>query len=161
MQLDLPMLVPDNPAPGKHSINPPKYLLYQDVLCGLLDKHVIPFLYAQHYRHAADELENCAKRNPYWQTLFKVQAALCDLLELKSDLGIQIRATYKQDDREVLKYLATERIPEVKRRAERFMSLYREQWYDENKIFGLDVFDIRMGGLLQRIDAAISASKDI
>ena len=49
---------------------------------------------------------------------------------------------------------------QMKKLAEEFVAAYRTQWMEENKIFGLDVFDLRMGGLLQRIQSAINRLND-
>lgn len=87
--------------------------------------------------------------------LFETQAALCSLLELKSSIGIEIREAYLSGDKERLGKYADTLLPEIKERALRFMNVYKLQWMQENKIFGLDVFDLRMGGLLQRIEVAI------
>ena len=45
-------------------------------------------------------------------------------------------------------------LPELREAVETFVTVYRKQWMKENKTFGLDVFDIRMGGLIQRIKTA-------
>lgn len=155
MNLDLTMHVPDNHAPGGCSVNPPKYLLYQDVMCGLFDKHVMPGAYAEHYRNCADIFEQSAARNSGWESLFHTQYALSKLLELKCDAGINIRNAYQKQDKDTLAEYSRHLLPELKVRAEHFISAYRTQWMEENKIFGYDVFDLRMGGLLQRLETTI------
>ncbi|MBR2566072.1 MAG: beta-N-acetylhexosaminidase [Paenibacillus sp.] len=156
MQLDATMLVPDNAADNVHSINPPKYLLYQDIMSGLFDKHIIPKTYAEHYRNCAEQFEQCVARNPEWKQLFQTQYALSRLLELKCDAGIDIRNAYLRKDLDVLAEYCHTKLPELKQRAEQFITAYHAQWLEENKIFGLDVFDLRMGGLVQRIQTAMS-----
>jgi len=156
--LDLANLVPDNPSPGRsmgNQVNPSKYLLYQDVLYGLFDKHVLPDAYKEHYGRSASLLGAAAERNQEWSFLFETQAALCSLLELKASAGIEIREAYHRGDKEQLRNYTEMLLPEMKNRAMRFMNAYRHQWMKENKIFGMDVFDLRMGGLLQRIETAI------
>ncbi|MDQ6422149.1 hypothetical protein RB620_22210 [Paenibacillus sp. LHD-117] len=134
---------------------PGKYLLYQDVLYGLFDKHVQPAAYKEHYYRSAALLKAAAGRNPEWRSLFETQAALCRLLELKATAGIEIREAYHSSDKEELGNFVDTLLPELKARAELFVNMYKKQWMQENKIFGLDVFDLRMGGLLQRIETAI------
>ncbi|MFB9327802.1 beta-N-acetylhexosaminidase [Paenibacillus aurantiacus] len=158
MSLDLANLVPDNPLPGTsmgNQVNPSKYLLYQDVLYGLFDKHVLPEAYKEHYNRSASYLESAAGRNPQWRALFETQAALCSLLALKSSAGIEIREAYRRGDKEALIAYAESLLPELKQRCDRFMEAYRTQWMKENVMFGFDVFDLRMGGLKQRLDTAI------
>lgn len=156
MKLDLPLQVPDNTAEDNHSVNPSKYLLYQDVLCGLFDQHVVPGAYADHYQKAAQQLAECGARNSEWEQLFAVQAALCSILELKCEAGLHIRRAYRDDDRAALHEMVKQTLPEIVRRTEQFAASYRSQWHAENKIFGLEVFDIRIGGLLQRLNMAIA-----
>lgn len=155
MDMDAANLVPGNESPGRCSVNPAKYLLYQDPLCGLFDRHVIPSVYAEHYRLSADRMAEAAERNPAWRRLFDTQASLCRLLELKSEAGLLIGDAYRRGDRTSLAQFAAEMLPELADRAIRFMDAYRRQWERENKVFGLDVFDLRMGGLLQRVRTAI------
>lgn len=154
MNLDIAGLVPDNPAPGGSSVNPAKYLLYQDILCGLFDKHIVPEVYAEHYRQAASLMKEAGERNRQWKVAFETQYALCQLLELKVDAGINLRNAYLNGDQTTLKRYAHEVLPELKNRCKEFITAYRAQWLSENKIFGLDVFDLRMGGLMQRLESA-------
>lgn len=156
LNLDKTMLVPDHPPQTVHSINPPKYLLYQDVLYGLFDKHVEPATYAAHFWECADFFKRCAARNMEWRSLFETQYRLSRLLELKSGVGIGIREAYLARDTAALENYCDTVLPELRKRAEEFIEAYHRQWFEENKIFGLDAFDLRMGGLLQRVQTAIS-----
>ena len=47
-------------------------------------------------------------------------------------------------------------MPKLRSEIEHFHALFSHQWLKENKVFGLDTVDIRMGGLLQRIKRAES-----
>ncbi|WP_052427434.1 family 20 glycosylhydrolase [Neobacillus niacini] len=155
MNLDRTMLVPDHTSTDRHSLNPPKYLLYQDILCGLFDKHVIPKAYAEHFRDCAQYFGECMMRNPKWETLFQTQFALSQVLAIKSEIGIGIRNAYLVQDQEALAEYSQFVLPELKKRVEQFIEVYHNQWMEENKIFGLDVFDLRIGGLLRRIETAV------
>jgi len=155
MDLDAPGLPPGNEAPGRNSVNPPKYLLYQDVLCGLFDRHVLSGAYSEQYRLCAEKMGQAGLRNPSWYSMFTVQQELSRVLEMKSEAGLAIRGAYSAGDRKTLSRYAHESLPELKKRTEQFADAYREQWCRENKIFGLDVFDLRIGGLLQRLDSAV------
>lgn len=154
MALDLPSLTPDNPAPGRCSVNPSKYLFYQDVLMGLFDKHVAKGSYAQHYHETAETLFDAAKRNPQWKVLFETQGYLSEVLELKAELGVSLKEAYDAGDKETLRELAQETIPEVLARIEDFYESFRAQWMGENKVFGLEMTEIRIGGLKQRVQSA-------
>lgn len=155
MNLDMPMLVPDNKNPETHSINPPKYLLYQDILCGLFEKHVLTETYAKHFKNCAAFFEKCVKENPHWENVFQTQYHLSMVLEIKCNVGIHIRNAYHLKDYESLRNLNNVILPKLKERIEQFIKVYHSQWLEENKIYGLDVFDLRIGGLVQRVNSAM------
>lgn len=155
LKLDMPILTPNNPAPGKCGANPSKYILYQDILTGLLDKHIDKAAYTLHFQKCSRELEEIIKNKPSkWNYIFETQKALCDVLAIKSHVGINIRAAYKGGNKERLETYANVFLPELRQAVETFITIYRTQWMKENKAFGLDVFDLRIGGLLQRIKTA-------
>ena len=58
--LDLPNLTPDNPSPGRVSVGPAKYLLYQDSLLGIYDRHVDEDTYPPHFAKTAQLLAEAA-----------------------------------------------------------------------------------------------------
>ena len=62
----------------------------------------------------------------------------------------------KKDDKESLQEIARQELPKLRSQIEHFHALFSHQWLKENKVFGLDTVDIRMGGLLQRIKRAES-----
>ena len=52
------------------------------------------------------------------------------------------------------------RLREVRDLCSQFHEAVRVQWMTENKIFGMDVQDLRLGGLEARVDAAIRRVED-
>lgn len=153
LKLDLANFPPDNEKPGLCGGDPTRYLLYQDVMYGLCDWHVLPS-YPAYYQDAAAQLAGCAQRNPGWEVYFRTQESLCALLADKCTLGIDLRAAYLADDREAIARYADERIPAVVAKLDRFVKEYRAQWLTDYKVFGLEVFDQRTGGLRARLFAA-------
>ena len=79
---------------------------------------------------------------------------MCELLEIKATLSLDIRTAYKSSDKDTLRTIANDRIPEILRRFESFESAFREQWYRENKTFGFDVQELYMGGAKERLRSA-------
>ncbi|MEG2770554.1 MAG: hypothetical protein RR902_07015, partial [Oscillospiraceae bacterium] len=152
MLLDNSAFTPHNPAPGRCGVNPTKYIFYQDVIGGLFDAQIESDSYSKHFANCAKELHG---KGGQWELLFKVHEALCQVLELKCRAGLDIRAAYDNNDKDTLKQWQTELLPQLAQRVENFLKVYHKQWKFENKIAGLDIFDIRVGGLLQRIDSAI------
>ncbi len=150
--LDKPNRTTENqPAIG---LNPSKYLLYQDVMQGLFDRHVDAATFPAFFDATAKELRAAGERNPHYQYLFEYEAALCDVLSVKSTAGIDLRAAYLAGDKAALEALAGEMLDDLAARVQTFIDLYYNGWMQENKPFGFDTVDLRLGGLLGRIRTA-------
>ena len=132
--------------------NSSKYLLYNDPLAGLLD-HVCDGSEDAYYRELAETLKKVPDMGKF-QYIFKKYETLADALAVKSDLGIRSRALYLAGDKVGLKKLAEEDYPEAIRRIQAFYEALRAEWYAENKPQGFEIQDIRLGGLLLRLQNA-------
>jgi len=155
MELDSLNLTPDNPSPGRISVGPAKYIFYQDVLQGLYDKHIDERTYAQHFKKCYQSLSEIAKKENEFSYIFDTLAKLGHVLELKCDLGIRLKDAYDHKNLVLLEKIEKEECPELLCRIEAFHVAFRNQWYQENKAFGFDSQDLRIGGLKERIHAAI------
>ncbi len=146
MLLDL-----NNKVVEKHDVvaSPSKYMLYNDCLQGLLDCTVNDGD-AQKYVDIARALNRVTKNNE-WGHLFSTQEKLAKLLAVKYDLGVKTRKAYKQNDKQALQSLIDNEYKVVIKRVDDFYSAFRKQWYLENKPYGFEVQDLRLGGLKQRI----------
>ena len=136
-------------ARGEAIVNPSRYMLYNDVLCGLMDCTVSEGD-ASKYRGYAAQLRK-HERNPAWGYLFATQRRLCELLALKYDFGVRLRRAYHAGERALLRMYADELIV-LKRKVGAFYEALRRQWYAENKGYGFEIQDYRLGGLLMRIE---------
>ncbi len=137
---------------AKRPLNPCKYLLYNDPLEGLLDKHmnrerVVP----DFKRNAQTLLKNVD--HPKFGYMFDMLYKLCVVLENKSDLGIRIRTAYNNNDKSSLLDIAKYVIPTIISDINSFINAFRIQWYRENKTFGFSVQEIRLGGLKERLSS--------
>ena len=140
--------------PGKisHPVNPCKYLLYNDPLEGLFDLHLEADT-AEQYRGFASKLL-AHENDPGWGYIFRTLGLLCDLLSVKSDLGVRITAAYRENDRETMRGIALGDIPSAVAKLDAFTSAFRDQWFRENKPFGFSNEEIRLGGLRARLLSA-------
>lgn len=147
---DLPNALPGT-APGEisHPVDPCKYLLYNDPLEGLLDRHMNDDV-AVRYAGFAETLSAHAG-DANWGYIYRTLAALCDLLAVKADLGRKITAAYLAGDKEEVRRIAVEVIPDAVGRLDVFTKAFREQWFRENKTFGFSAEDQRLGGLRARL----------
>lgn len=144
MLLDLP----GTPNADDGVINADKYILYNDPFVGIYDI-TIPESAGKDYAACAERLE-CQCTHPEWGYLFRTLKELCKVLELKANLGQRTRKAYQTDDKEELGRL----IPiyyECIDRLQVFYEAFENQWMTENKPYGFEVQDIRIGGLIQRM----------
>ena len=124
------------------------YLLYNDPFLGVVDS-CIKKSYKDEYLAIAEKLEEAAKTSQYGY-LFENYVALCRALALKHDLGVRTRAAYKSGDRETLAAVAEDYAATIKA-VEDFEKTFRTLWMTENNPNGIEVSDIRLGGLMLRL----------
>ena len=103
------------------------------------------------YRDLAEKL--AAAKDSKFGYAIETLAALCHVLELKSTLGVELRAAYQDGNKDELAHLAHDVIPEIIERTQSFLTIFRRQWYKENKTFGFSTQDVRIGGLCERLSA--------
>lgn len=152
LAFDLPNDLPGLEGTDKH-YNPCKYLLYNDPLEGIFDRHLDPDTAPEGFKKAAERLMKLSL-HPKFGYAYETLGRLCELLADKCDLTIKMREAYQKGDRETLAYIAEETIPVIMVELTRFIDTFRRQWYRENKTFGFATQDVRLGGLLQRLEAA-------
>ncbi|MBQ9761311.1 MAG: family 20 glycosylhydrolase [Clostridia bacterium] len=140
-------------------IQPSNYLLFNDPINGLMDMRMEADRVASYYRAHTEKLVPMVD-HPEWGYIYDVYYRLCDVLTLKSDLSVRIRAAYKAGDRATLEAIANGEIDVIVEKLEVFWQVLRTQWLKENKSFGLDVQEIRIGGLRQRLLSAQITLRD-
>lgn len=132
--------------------NPAKYGLYNDLFSGYLDT-VIREEDERYFAKARDEIGKFREKGKY-AYIFETAYRLNDLLSVKYSLGVKLRKAYAAGDKRRLAELA-EDIREAIDKAEKFIAAYRAQWYRENKPAGLEIHEIRLGGLKERMSGCL------
>ena len=120
---------------------------------GLFDYHVredFPAFFAD----CSNKLSELAKRDSKQAYLFDTIAKLCNVLKVKCDVGVRLKAAYENNDKIELTRLANVVIPDLLARIDVYYKAFKKQWYNESKTGGFDVQDIRFGGLIKRIETA-------
>lgn len=151
LKLDLP----DQPSDtqGWYDADPSKYLLFQDTLCGLFDKHVTAS-FASYYTNAAAEIAKAGKKEKEYRYIFDTLSSLCDVLSLKCDIGVKIKKAYDAGDKDALRIIANTTLPAIVSETKKFKKCVETQWFRENKAFGFEVQDIRIAGVIARTESA-------
>ena len=75
------------------------------------------------------------------------------MLSVKYSLGKRTREAYKAGDRAELMRLTNEDYATLPRLYKAFYKSYKRQWMAENKSVGFDIQDLRLGGIIGRIES--------
>lgn len=148
MLLDLPNEIPVEKEPLTIE-NPSKCFLYADCFANSFD-----CCYKNQketdYLKISKLLKKTSKKAGEFAYLFTELASLCDVLQIKATLSKKIRMAYETKNNQELKRLVHSfdlLIIKLKKFHEEFYRL----WHKENKTFGWEIHDARLGGLIQRI----------
>ncbi|MCQ2742891.1 MAG: beta-N-acetylhexosaminidase [Bacilli bacterium] len=150
LKLETPNRLNDDLLPFE---NNSLFFMYQDVLLGLYDTRVKDE-YEKKYAEKYLVLKKLAKKSSEYGYMFKTYASMCDLLATKVTLGKNLRAQYKAGDKAGMKETAA-KIKVAVKKLDVFTKDYKAMWYKENKPFGYEIQDSRLGGLRQRMLSAI------
>ncbi|MBQ7408146.1 MAG: beta-N-acetylhexosaminidase [Clostridia bacterium] len=129
--------------------NPCKCLLYTDCFvnsfdCCYKDKNQID------YAKISADLQAASASAGEFSYLFTELASLCKVLEIKGTLSKKTRQAYENGNKNELQLIANE-LDELTIRLQNFHEQFYLLWHKENKTFGWEVHDARLGGLIQRV----------
>lgn len=127
--------------------NPDKYMLYNDYFAGIYDP-IADEQDGQRYAALAKKAAALAS-HPEYGYLFAELEALCEVLAHKNDIGLRTRRAYQARNTAALAKLAAEyRL--IAEKIELFYQRFHEVWMRDNKPYGFEIQDIRLGGLKAR-----------
>ena len=149
MKLDLPNRANEKQATQRN--NSSKFFLYDDLLLGIFDS-LIEEGQTAYYARFAKELSG-VKAGEY-RYLFRELSDLCSVLECKTDLALKLKKAYAAQDKNALNALSGD-FKELLRRISKFYRSFAAAWNAENKPFGFEVQDQRLGGLISRVKAVV------
>ena len=151
----------DNSIPRQDDIGTgAKELLYSDYFCGRFNGAVSDNgAERKFYFDAAAKFAIAEKRSLNYKYLFGYYKALCDVLACKYDLGYLCRKYYLAGDKKSLGDLCA-RFYETEKLLKIFIEKFREFWYKENKGNGLEIHEIRLGGVLVRTQSCRKRIED-
>ena len=132
-------------------LNPSKYMLYNDPFMGICDCTVVEGE-SIIYKKYAKMYEGLKKKMPEYSYICESYKALCEVLVHKYELGIKTRKYYQEGNKQLLESLIKEYSLSIKY-VKKFIKAFRNLWYTENKPHGFDVQEIRLGGVLLRLES--------
>lgn len=132
--------------------NPSKYMLYNDCFMGMCDTTVADGA-AEIYKAHAKQFEKYIS-NERFGYIFEWAKAMCDLLVVKYDLGVRIRKAYKANDKEELNDCLL-RMEKAAGLMHNYYEKFKTLWFKDNKPFGFELQDTRIGGAIFRLEQCI------
>ena len=134
---------------GVDEVNPPFYIIADDPLLGIMEKHIPPHA-EEYYIKCADRLSALSKRKSKFANIFKFESIMCRAVAAKASLSKDIKICYDQKDRKGMGEIARS-IPAIISKIQKFHDAYREYWTSYNKRYGFELFDARFGGVIARL----------
>lgn len=128
--------------------NPSEYIFYGD----LFNSYITPSLPIGgegEYLKVAESLE--LGINTEFGYIFDTLSKLCKVLSIKYCLPKHIRFAYENKDLRELKYLV-DKIKNCESSVEKFYCAFKNLWETENKPYGFEIQDYRIGGMLKRME---------
>lgn len=135
--------------------NPSKFLLWQDILMGLFDRHIEGQDLGAYYAELERKLNAYAEQAGELRFVFDVPAKLAAVLAVKSEVGNKLKQCYAAGDKEAIRNILLHQLPVLGDRVGELRREHRLQWLSTYKPFGWEVLDMRYGGLIVRIETAI------
>lgn len=124
------------------------WALYSDVLLGNFDT-LIPENADKAYISLAEEYEKSFGGE--YGYIFRMSAALCKALAARSNISAEIRKAYASKNIAAIKVIIP-KIEEWTLRLKNFAAEFNKYYLHDNMPFGLEVYHIRLGGLIQRAE---------
>ena len=134
---------------GVGETNPPLYILADDLLLGIMEKHVPPNA-DEYYTHCVEILSKLAKRKSPFANVFAFESELCRTVAMKAPFARAIKNAYDARDKERLAQICKQ-LPALAAQIGRFHRAYAKYWQSYNKRSGFELFDMRLGGAKERI----------
>ncbi len=151
MLLDEPNNIAGNEKEAENPRNPSRYMFYSDCLLGFAD-YTVKEGAGKKYAEISGKLKEVSKKSRKYGYIFKTAAELCDVLELKYDLGVRTRKAYQSKNKDELLSLVNNEYAKLPKLIDKFATTYEKQWMTENKCQGLEVMSTRFGGVIRRIE---------
>lgn len=163
--------VPGTDTYNAQADNPSKYLLYQDIMLGLFDKQIEGLGMTKYYELLTRKLDGAIshaslgkKPIPVNQdsktyrryasySMFQYYRTLAYVLSKKAELGIRAYQAYHAGNRKEL-FKICDVLLECREACQKLKDQREFLWFMECKANGFEVLDIRLGGLITRLESA-------
>ena len=134
------------------------WALHNDLLIGMMDCHISDAA-DEHYRKLHSLLQPLCQNSSRFAYIFRLYAALCDVMARKVTFSKRLRRAYMAGDRDIMLQMQAE-LPALQQKIEEFRRAFRILWMKDNKGFGFEVMDLRFGGMAARCQTAYDMLED-
>lgn len=105
---------------------------------------------AKEFADLRADMERCMAKNDKNYAWYNYAELLYAIAEIKANTRAVLYGSYKNGDRELLRKVADEYIPQLVGLYEEFTEVHRAQWFSTYKPFGYEVLSYRFGGVIAR-----------
>lgn len=136
--------------------NPSKYLLYQDSLAGIFDFHIKDSAIdvGKYYEELKKKVGECANTSENYRELFQYYEKLAEVLSKKADLGVRIKSAYHGNDFCMLRTICENELGQTIENLQKMKNLREKLWMKDAKPWGYEVLDVKLGGVITRLESA-------
>jgi len=134
--------------------NDSKWLLWDDPLIGLCEPFQDGHSFRDHYAILSEELADASKTGQASRRL-SFPAQISKVLALKCDCRKNLVEAYRANDAKRLRRLLENEVRPLLAEVKRLWRIHRAMWLATYKPFGLEVIEMRYGGLITRLQSLI------
>jgi hypothetical protein len=138
---------------------PAKVFFYDDPLLGFANRIFTDNSVYDYYASLYDELRSLALESETERELLILAAYYSRIISLKVKLNRNAINAYKSGSPHILRSVLDE-VPNLIDHVVDFQKKYRTLWLEERKPFGLEVIELRLGGLRTRLESFQSTISD-
>ena len=133
--------------------NPCRFLLYQDPIIPMFEKDCEGYKFSELYGELQRKCESWQEKNPEYAVMFAFYKNLAAALSEKCKWHEAAGDIVRSKNRDAAKKLAMT-APAIVTAMNELRKAWRNMWYENRKIAGFEVVDVRMGGVTQRMESA-------
>ena len=151
LDLDDFMILEDLEHPTEDTFCATRALCYNDPMIPLVDGHIPEGGFSKHYEKTSAKIRAVADKQGEFSPAFLQLLRLSELLEIKADFGIRLKAAYDKQDKEALKAFLP-LCDEMIKRIHALREQHKKAFFLYNKAFGWELHDMRYGMMLMRFE---------
>ena len=140
----------DDPAGAGLPSNASRFMMFNDPLVGIIDKHIKGVdtrkYYTELYDYARSVRREC---DPLFAPTFELFDAVVYALILKADFGVRLKDAYDKKDVDALRVLYNESF-DLENRMKALRETHFKSWMFYNKAAGFEIYDLYYGAIIAR-----------